>query len=149
MQETLIQFLGLGSSPREGIGYPLQYSWAPPVAQAVKNIPAMWETWVWFLGWKDPWRRAWQPTPVFLLGESPWSEESGGLQFLESQRVRHDWTTKHSQGCEGEYTKNCLLSLQTRCPGTGTQTSSGLWAGGSDYHRLYCPSTDCLSSALV
>ena len=32
----------------------------------------MWETWVWFLGWEDPWRRAWQPTPVFLSGESPW-----------------------------------------------------------------------------
>ena len=34
---------GLGSSPREGIGYPLQYSWASLVAQMVKNLPAMWE----------------------------------------------------------------------------------------------------------
>jgi len=37
---------GLESSPREGIGYPLQYSWAFLVAQTVKNLPAMWETWV-------------------------------------------------------------------------------------------------------
>ena len=44
----------LGSSSGEGIGYPLQYSWASLVAQLVKNPPAMWETWVRFLGWKDP-----------------------------------------------------------------------------------------------
>ena len=37
---------GLGSSPGEGIGYLLQYSWAAPVAQMVKNLPAMQETWV-------------------------------------------------------------------------------------------------------
>ena len=45
---------GSGSSPREGIGKPLQYSWAFLVAQKVKNPPAMWETWVWSLGWEDP-----------------------------------------------------------------------------------------------
>ena len=38
---------------------------------------------------KIPWRRTWQPTPVFLPGESPWTEEPGGLQFIESQRVGH------------------------------------------------------------
>ena len=31
---------------------------------------------------KIPWRRAWQPTPVFLPGESPWTEEPGGLQSM-------------------------------------------------------------------
>ena len=36
----------LGRSPGEGIGYPLQYSWASLVAQVVKNPPAMWETWI-------------------------------------------------------------------------------------------------------
>ena len=41
---------GLGRSPGEGIGYPLQYSWVSLVAQMVKNLPAMWETWVQFLG---------------------------------------------------------------------------------------------------
>ena len=35
---------GLGSSAGEGIGYPLQYSWASLVAQVVQNLPAMWET---------------------------------------------------------------------------------------------------------
>ena len=46
--------LGLGRSTGEGIGYPLQYSWASLVAQLVKNLPAMWKTWVLFLGWEDP-----------------------------------------------------------------------------------------------
>ena len=45
---------GLGSSPGEGIGYPLQYSWASLVVQMVKNLPAMRETWVCSLGWGDP-----------------------------------------------------------------------------------------------
>ena len=40
-------------------------------AQTVKNQPAMRETWVRSLGWEEPWRSAWQPTPVFLPGESP------------------------------------------------------------------------------
>ena len=44
----------LGRSHAEGIGYPLQYSWASLVSQAVRNLPAMWETWVQSLGWKDP-----------------------------------------------------------------------------------------------
>ena len=55
------------------------FSWASLVAQMVKNPLAMKETW--FSPWvgKIPWKRAWQPTPVFLPGESPWTEEPGGL----------------------------------------------------------------------
>ena len=45
---------------------------------------------------KAPWRRAWQPTPVFLPGESPRTEEPGGLQSMGSQRVGQDWLSKHS-----------------------------------------------------
>ena len=45
---------GSGRSPGEGIGYPLQYSWASLAAYLVKNLPAMWETWVQSLGWEDP-----------------------------------------------------------------------------------------------
>ena len=40
------------------------------LAQRLKCLPAIWETWVWSLGWEDPWRRKWQPTPGFLPGES-------------------------------------------------------------------------------
>ena len=44
---------------------------------------------------KIPWRKTWQPTPVFLPGEPLWTEEPGRLQFIGSQRVGHDWATKH------------------------------------------------------
>ena len=43
-----------GSSPGEGTGYPLQYSWASLLAQTVKNPPVMQEAWLWSLGWEDP-----------------------------------------------------------------------------------------------
>ena len=45
---------GSGRSAGEGIGCPLQYSWASLVTQPVKKPPAMWETWVRSLGWEDP-----------------------------------------------------------------------------------------------
>ena len=45
---------GSGRSAGEGIGYPLQYSWASLVVQLVNNPPAMQETWVRSLGWEDP-----------------------------------------------------------------------------------------------
>ena len=79
--------LGSGRSAGEGIDYPLQYAWASLVAQLIKNPPAMLETWVWSLGWKDPWRRERLPTPVFCPGEVH------GLQSMGSERVRHDWVT--------------------------------------------------------
>ena len=45
---------------------------------------------------KIPWRRKWQPTPVFLPGKFPWTGEPGRLQSMGSQRVGHDWTTSLS-----------------------------------------------------
>ena len=56
----------------------------------VKNLLAMWETWVQSLGWDDPLEEGIASTPVFLPGESPWAEEPGGLEFMGSQRGRHD-----------------------------------------------------------
>ena len=46
--------LGSGRCAGEGIGYPLQYSWASLVAQLEKNPPTVWETWVQSLGREDP-----------------------------------------------------------------------------------------------
>ena len=62
----------------------------------VKNLPAMWRPG--FNPWvgKIPWRRAWQNTPVFLPGESPWTAEPGGLQPKRSRRVGHDQASKYS-----------------------------------------------------
>ena len=88
---------GSGGSPGEGLGYPLQYSWASLVAQMVKNLlqcgRSEFDPWV----GKIPWRRRWQPTLEFLPGESPWTEKPGRLQSMGLRSVRHDWVTKHKR----------------------------------------------------
>ena len=63
---------GLGRSPGEGIGYPLQYSWDSLVAQLVKNPPAMWETWVRSLGWEDPLEKEKATHFSILAWRIPW-----------------------------------------------------------------------------
>ena len=73
------------------------------VAQMVNNPPAVWETWVWSLGWEYPPEKDMETTPVFLSGESPWTKEPGGLQSMGSQRVRHDWVTPHTDGFIGQF----------------------------------------------
>ena len=57
---------GLGRSPGEGIGYPLQYSWASLVAHLGKNLPAMLETWVQSLGWEGPLEKGKDTHPSIL-----------------------------------------------------------------------------------
>ena len=64
---------GLGRSSGEGIGYPLQYSWASLVAQLVKNLPAMWETWVQSLGWEDPLEQGKATHSNILAWRIPWT----------------------------------------------------------------------------
>ena len=65
--------LGSGRSAGKGIGYPLQYSWVFPVAQQVKNPPAMQETWVWSLGWEDPLEKWKAPHSSILVWRIPWT----------------------------------------------------------------------------
>ena len=50
--------------------------------------------WVGKIPWRRAWQPTWQPTPIFLPGESPWTEEPGGLQSMGSPRVGHDKMTK-------------------------------------------------------
>ena len=74
--------LGSGSSPGEGIGYPHHYSWASLVAQTVKNLPAMQETWVQFLDWEDPLEEGMGKHSSILALKIPWTEEPGRLQSV-------------------------------------------------------------------
>ena len=60
------------------------------VAQWVKSLPVIQEMQVQPLGHEDPWRRAWQPTPVFLPGEKPMDREACSLQSIGLQRVGHN-----------------------------------------------------------
>ena len=64
---------GLGRSAGDGIGYPLQYSWASLVAQLIKNPPAMWETWLQSLGWEDPLERRKATHSSILAWRIPWA----------------------------------------------------------------------------
>ena len=71
--------------------------WGTPraslVAQRIKHLPAMQETWVQSLGWEDPLEKEMATHSSILAWRIPWTEEPGGLQSTGSQRVGHDWAT--------------------------------------------------------
>ena len=60
------------------------------VAQTVKRLPTMQETWVRSLGWEDPLEKEMATHSSTLTWKIPWMEEHGRLQSKGSQRVRHD-----------------------------------------------------------
>ena len=64
---------GLGRSPGQGIGYPLQYCWASLMAQLVKKPPAMQEIWVQPLGWEDPLEKGKATHSRILAWRIPWT----------------------------------------------------------------------------
>ena len=71
----------------------LKLTGASLVAQMVKNLPAIQETWVWSLGQEDPLEKGIATHSSILAWRIPWTEESGGLQSMGSQKVGHNWTT--------------------------------------------------------
>ena len=66
------------------------YIWGSLVAQTVKNLPAMQKTRVQSLGWEDPLEKGMATHSSILVWRIPWTEEPGGLQYKELQRVRHN-----------------------------------------------------------
>ena len=68
--------------------------WASLVAQIVKNLPEMRETWIWSLDWEDPLEEGKATHSSILAWRIPWTEEPGGLQSVGLQRVGYDWVTK-------------------------------------------------------
>ena len=65
-------------------------SWVSLLAQMVKNLPAMQETWVRSLAWEDPLEKGKATRYSILAWRVPWTEEPGGPWSMGSQRVRHD-----------------------------------------------------------
>ena len=61
------------------MGYPLQYSWASLVAQLVKNLPAMQETWVRTLGWEDPLEKGMATGSSVLADTGTWRATISGI----------------------------------------------------------------------
>ena len=78
---------GLRRSPREGIGYPLQFSWVSLVAQMVKNLPAVREIWLRSLGWEDPLEEGMATHSSILAWRIPGTGEPGKLESMRLQRV--------------------------------------------------------------
>ena len=64
------------------------------VAQLVKNLPAMQETYIWYLSQEDPLEKEMETHSSIPAWEIPWTEEPGGLQSMGSQRMEHDLATK-------------------------------------------------------
>ena len=64
---------GSGRPAGEGIGYPLQGSWASLVVQLVKNLPTMWQTWVRSLDWEDPLEKGKATLSSILAWRIPWT----------------------------------------------------------------------------
>ena len=64
-------------------------------AQMVKNLTAMWETWVQSLGWEDPLEEGIATHSSVLAWRCPWTKEHGGLSSTGLQRVGHDSASKH------------------------------------------------------
>ena len=62
-------------SPGEDVHCPLQYPWASLVAQRIKNLPSLWETWVQSLGWEDPLEEGKATHSSILAWRVPWIEE--------------------------------------------------------------------------
>ena len=58
--------------------------------------PAMWETWVWSLGWEDPLEKGMATHSSILAWKIPWTEELGRLQSRRSRRAGHNWELTHS-----------------------------------------------------
>ena len=67
-----------------------QYIWASLVAQRLKHLPPMWETWVRSLGREDPLEKEMVTHSSILAWRIPWTEKAGRLQSMGSQRVGHD-----------------------------------------------------------
>ena len=103
---------GLGRSAGEGIGYPLQL--ASLVAQLVKNPPAMWETWVQSLGWKDPWVGEGKGYPLQCSG-------------LENSRDHSPWGLKESDTTEQLHFTLTLVFQSSPLPSTFILQQLGLF----------------------
>ena len=81
----------VNSNCLDKISQGLPSSWDSLVAQLVKNLPAVWETWVLSLGWEDPLEKGMATHSSIPAWEIPWTEDSGRLQ---SQRVGQNLATK-------------------------------------------------------
>ena len=111
---------GSGRLAGEEIGHPLQHSWASLVAQLVKNPPAMWETWVWSLGWEDTLEKGKVSHSSILAWRIPWTVQSMGsqsqtwlsnLHFFCMQIYSHVNSPEYLPPCMNIHTTEIIILL--------------------------------------
>ena len=90
------------------------------MAKRLKCLPAMWETWVRLLGWKDPLEKEMAINSSIPAWRIPWTEELGGLQSMRSQRVGHTWATILSLFTAALFTL-AKIWKQPKCPSASEQ----------------------------
>ena len=91
--------LGSGRFTGEGIGYPPQYSWSSLVAQLVKNLPTMWETWGQSLGWEDPLEKGKATYSSILTWRISWTGVHG---VAKSQTRLSNFHSLNTEGCTNQ-----------------------------------------------
>ena len=104
---TLIFPVGSGRYPGEGVGYPLQYSWASLLAQLVKNPPAMRTTSVPSLGWEDPLEKGKATHSNILAWRIPW-----GSKQLDTTEWLHSLTDTAVYICVNMYAYMCVKKMK-------------------------------------
>ena len=87
---------GVGHDRVTELNWTEQLSRVSLVAQMVKSLPSVQETWVWSLAWEDPLEKKMANHSSVLGCKIPWTENPGRLQPMGSQRFGHDWTTSLS-----------------------------------------------------
>ena len=97
------------------------------VAQMVKSLPEVWETWVWSLGWEDPLEKEMATHSSILVWKIPWMEEPGELQPMGLPRVRHDWTTSLSLYATGLFTEKLYGNDHLPCDTVQRGTAQRDW----------------------
>ena len=88
--------------------------WASLVAKMVMNLPVIWETRVWSLGWQDPLEKELTTHSSTLAWEIRWTGEPGRLESVGSQRVRHSWVTNthaHTHAHTHTHTHTCATEV--------------------------------------
>ena len=132
---------------RELCSHALQDSWRHVwslVVQMVKNIPAMQETKLWPLGREDPLEKGMATHSGILAWRIPWTEEPGGLWFMGSQRVRHNWVTKiFILICRWDFNMEWVLVL-TECYSMSTTKKKKVDSTGLRTFVPGCAQIPCL-----
>ena len=106
-----------------------------PVAQRLKRLPAMRETWVQSLGWEDPLEKEMATHSSILAWRILWTEELGGLQSTGLQRVGHNWATSLHFSNEGASLLAQLVKICLQCGKPGFNP----WVGTISWRRECLP----------